>query len=157
MKEKETKKLEQYLKDRKIGNLIWSERSPNAMNWNDAKQYCANLEECGFDDWRMPNIDELRTTIKNCSKTEPGGKCKVSEKNGCLANKCWHPLGSCSCLKKDNYSKLGDNNDITLWSFSFQSSSKEVWSVWSIWFSYGQIIDFNINYNNYVRCVRNAD
>ena len=59
---------EQYLKGRKIGNLIWSDRSSNKMNWSRAKQYCEDLSEGGFDDWRLPNIDELRTTIKNCSK-----------------------------------------------------------------------------------------
>ena len=151
------------LETRIIGNLIWSERSPNAMNWNDAKQYCANLEEGGFTDWRMPNIDELRTTIKNCSKTEPGGRCKVSEKNGCLANKCWHPWPSCRCLTHNKYSKLGDGKNIYLWSSSVQSDSPT--NRWVINYSSGPLgganghvdvghMEFSILF---VRCVRNAN
>ena len=29
------------------------------MNWHDAKEYCKNLREDGYSDWRMPTIDEL--------------------------------------------------------------------------------------------------
>ena len=64
MKKEQEKEKEQYLKGRKIGNLIWSDRSSNEMNWSSAKQYCEDLSEGGFDDWRLPNIDELRTTYK---------------------------------------------------------------------------------------------
>ena len=63
-KRAETARHEQWLKSRTIGNLTWSDRSSNKMDWNSAKQYCANLTEGGFDDWRLPNIDELRTTYK---------------------------------------------------------------------------------------------
>ena len=156
------------LETRIIGNLIWSERSPNAMNWNDAKQYCANLEEGGFTDWRMPNIDELRTTIKNCSKTEPGGKCKVSEKNGCLAGKCWHPWPSCRCLTHNKYSRLGDGNDIFLWSSSVTSDT--LTNRWTVNYRSGPLgganghIDvahmadiYMVLGSLFVRCVRNAN
>ncbi len=32
-------------------------------NWADAKQYCEDLVLGGYDDWRLPNIDELETII----------------------------------------------------------------------------------------------
>ena len=41
----------------------WSSRSSNTMNWQSAINYCQNLTEGGFDDWRLPNIDELKTLI----------------------------------------------------------------------------------------------
>jgi len=66
-------------------NLQWSEKSSQkTMNWNDALEYCKNLNEGSHKDWRVPNIDELRTLIKD-RKTVTGGKCKVSEKNACLS------------------------------------------------------------------------
>ena len=42
-------------------NLQWSEKATYSMNWDKAKQYCENLDEGGHNDWRLPNIDELRT------------------------------------------------------------------------------------------------
>ena len=50
------------------------------MTWNDALNYCKNLNEYSYSHWRLPNIDEVRGIIINCPKTEPNRKCKVSEK-----------------------------------------------------------------------------
>jgi hypothetical protein len=147
-------------KAKKIGNLIWSDRSSNKMNWNSAKQYCENLSEGGFTDWRLPNIDELRTTIRNCSKTEPGGECKVSEKHGHLSINDWQPSGSCHCeIRKNNggyYSKLGDDDNIWLWSSSTSSDHSD--SAWPVGFVDGYVNgSYDKSSSFYVRCVRTAD
>jgi len=152
----EAARREQWLKSRTIGNLVWSDRSSSEMNWNAAKQYCANLSEGGFTDWRLPNINELRTTIKNCSKTELGGECKVSEKNGCLSDNCWYPDGSCYCESRSNnggyYSKLGDPDGVFLWSSSTSSDSTD--SAWYVGFGNG-VVGYSHKSNDiYVRCVR---
>lgn len=140
----------------RIGGLQWSSRSSKKMNWKSAVNYCKNLSEGGFNDWRLPNIDELRTTVKNCPKTETGGQCKVSEKNGCLAGKCWWPEGSCFCdYRKNNggyYSKLGDDNKVWLWSSSFTAGNST--SRWNILFSQGLVDGNDMDSNYYVRCVR---
>jgi hypothetical protein len=171
-------------KMKKIGNLEWSDRSPEEMTWNLAKQYCKNLKEGGFTDWRLPNIDELRTLIKNCPKTEPGGECKVSENNRCLEEKCGtsHFHSSCSCDGKSNndgyYSKLGDDNKFWLWSSStaskfwlwssstaskfwlwsyFTASKKSdvaVGSAWCVNFYSGEVYSAIKNTSGNVRCVR---
>ncbi|MBO4699941.1 DUF1566 domain-containing protein [bacterium] len=143
-------------KGRKIGNLIWSDRSANQMDWSSAKQYCDDLTEGGYTDWRLPNIDELRTTIKNCSKTETGGQCKVSERNGCLSSSCWNPDGSCYCeYKKNNggyYSKLGDDDNVMLWSSSVPSDYSSL--RWYVYFDDGHVGDNDVDNDYYVRCVR---
>lgn len=73
--------------------LKWSDIAPKAMTWKEADSYCSDLEENDSSDWRLPNIDELRTLIQNCDLTEPGGSCRISENRQCLGEKCW----SASC------------------------------------------------------------
>ena len=81
-------------------NLTWSKEASNPMTWKEAKEYCSNLRENSFSDWRLPNIDELRTLIQNCDKTESGGSCKISENTQCLDEKCWNE--DCNgCNKSD--------------------------------------------------------
>ena len=88
--------------------LQWSNRSPEKMNWPKAIDYCRNLNEGGYSNWRLPDIDELRTLIKNCPKTETGGECKWSEKNGILAEKRCFPVDtSCFCEEIENSSVFG--------------------------------------------------
>ena len=155
----EAAKLERYLRGRKINDLIWSDRSSGTMDWESAKQYCENLYEGGFTDWRLPNIDELRTTIKNCYKTETGGECRVSEERGCLSWKyCKNQYpDSCECEPVESYSgyysKLGDYNGIQLWSSSPQSDYPT--HAWSVGFGKGDLPNASYRTNNYyVRCVR---
>lgn len=47
--------------------LIWSGKAPAKMPWNEALNYCENLNEGGFSDWRLPNINSLRTLRQNCN------------------------------------------------------------------------------------------
>lgn len=40
--------------------LMWQEiPTTEGFDWNDAKEYCENLELGGYDDWRMPTAKEL--------------------------------------------------------------------------------------------------
>ena len=152
-----------YLKGRKIGSLIWSDCSANEMNWSSAKQYCEDLTEGGYSDWRLPNIDELRTLL---IADRVSNRCRVSERNNCLAGNCW----SCSTCtqtgtQKDRtgcsdwgtaysdgrYSRLGDGK-VFLWSSSTLSGSPN--GAWAVDFAYG-LVNISIkSFNYYVRCVR---
>jgi len=143
-------------KTSKIGKLYWSEKSSSKMTWDDAISYCRALFEEDLYGWRLPNIDELRTLIKNCPKTETGGECKISEKNNCLYDKC---RNSCACeYKEENggyYSKLGDDDKVWLWSSSTRLDFKN-WA-WIVGFHYGTIgNDPKDKTKHHVRCVRNA-
>ena len=137
----------------KIGSLYWSKRSRNAMNWNAAVKYCENLNEGGYSDWRLPTISELRTTIKNCSGSQSGGSCRVSD--NCLGSNCWSD--DCRCEYRENnggyYSKLGGDDDkVWLWSSSVQSDGPN--RRWVVSFGNGIVSHSNVDYDNYVRCVR---
>lgn len=135
------------------GNM-WSPRSSSEMDWQEALDYCDDLNECGHTDWRLPNINELRTLIQNCPGSQTGGACAVSDPD--------HLAGSdlsddCYCEYKENnggyYSKLGDDGNVWLWSSSLRSDSSIL--AWSVYFGNGEV-SFGKNGLNvyYVRCVR---
>ena len=158
-KREQQRQIEQSMSGGRIDNLQWSSRSSKKMNWKSAVSYCENLTEDNSTDWRLPNIDELRTTVKNCPKTEIDGECKVSEKGECLSwEQCGdnRSKGSCFCeYRKNNggyYSKLGDPDGVWIWSSSVVSDKPD--SRWRIGFSSGFVIHNDISVNFYVRCVK---
>ncbi|MBR4531008.1 DUF1566 domain-containing protein [bacterium] len=124
-------------------NLQWSEIAPNEMTWYEAKQYCVNLDEGGHNDWRLPNIDELRTLIK-VPETISGGKCQISEKAGKLATKDY--TEECD----SSTSKLGDR--YSFWSSSTLSDYED--DAWVVNFSLGHVDDYRKGHDSRVRCVR---
>ena len=144
--ERERKIREAAIK--KAENLQWSSKSLYKMTWNDAVNYCQNLGENGYSNWRLPNIDELRTLVKNCPTTETGGACDVT--NECLSQENCKNKACEGCENKGiKYSKLGDKG--FLWSYSLDGNN-----AWYIDFTYASI-HAHSNKEKFVRCVRNAD
>lgn len=48
------------VKDTKTG-LIWAAKGNGKdINWENGKSYCENYRGGGYDDWRMPTIEELQ-------------------------------------------------------------------------------------------------
>lgn len=131
--------------------LQWSSRSFNEMNWQSAINYCQNLHEGGHSDWRLPNIDELRTLIKNCPKIETGGECKVSERGGCLSSSCREPEGLCYCKYGSDFNKLGDRG----WYWSSSTLSDISDRAWLVNFLvHGAVLNSYKSRKLHVRCVR---
>lgn len=109
--------------------LIWSDKLAGERKWQYASDYCGYFEDKGYTDWRLPNIDELRTLVKDCDGTEPGGACKISEADSLLSSIDWSfdDCHTCSMDTRGNgrHSKLGDYESI--WSSSSRSNGSEVW------------------------------
>jgi hypothetical protein len=56
--------------DQRTG-LIWQKIGPEkAMTWEEALKYCNGLKLAGYNDWRLPNIKELRS-ISDDRKVQP--------------------------------------------------------------------------------------
>jgi len=56
-----------------INGLEWqdnSEAKTTKLNWSDAKAHCQNLSLGGYEDWRLPTIQELQSIV-DIGKKEP--------------------------------------------------------------------------------------
>jgi hypothetical protein len=56
-----------------LTGLMWARNGNLAKlpkNWNDAIDYCNSLTLCGYDDWHLPNVNELES-LYNANEPEP--------------------------------------------------------------------------------------
>ncbi len=67
-------------------NLSWQDPQKDAyvpdypgLTQPDALRYCDELVMGGYDNWRLPNIDELRTLVRGNPNSETDGDCPVHE------------------------------------------------------------------------------
>jgi hypothetical protein len=50
--------------------LMWQDTSDKRLNWESAIDYCETLAFAGYEDWRLPNFNELYSIVdKNVSET----------------------------------------------------------------------------------------
>lgn len=106
---KEKERQIEYLKNRQIGGRIWSDSSNASMRWGDAKQYCENLSEGGFNDWILPNNNDFRARIQNNS----GSVCTITNKK---TGKKFKVTGDCD-----------SNNEDSNWYWSATSRGSNKW------------------------------
>ena len=62
-------------------NLLWQQSpSKKRFTWEKVNKYCKSLTLAGYDDWRFPTIEELKTLInkKYQPTIDPIFKCKLS-------------------------------------------------------------------------------
>lgn len=143
------KSTEEKPANQQTSSFIWSVKTSNKMNWQEAKDYCQNLTEREQTDWHLPTIEELRDLIQSCPGTITGGSCSVSETcadNGCLDENCQ----ACSPETDGSYSRLGDINQ--LWSATSVSNHDS--GAWYVDFSNAGIYQDGKENYRYVRCTR---
>jgi hypothetical protein len=60
--------------------LVWQVTpSTTAMLLADAETYCSGLTLGGLSDWRVPDINAMRTLVRSCAATATGGACGVTD------------------------------------------------------------------------------
>ncbi|MGI6395296.1 MAG: hypothetical protein ACOX2F_11320 [bacterium] len=131
-------------------NREWSDLSDKPFNFAEAVNYCASIGQ------KLPDIDKLRTLIRNCPATKTGGECKITAENKFRE---FYTDACKGCEESSSYSIFNDSE--TLWSstevdFPTIVSLKSpfgVSGVWSIKFSAAEISFFESDQLAFVRCV----
>jgi hypothetical protein len=106
--------------------LVWKQSTEGVKrSWNGAVQYCEDLNFAGYDDWRLPRIDELRTIV-NFNRSKPATD----------------PLFVVHADPKYSFT----------WSSSIYVNKP--WGAWFIDFYDGMVDAWSMTDVYYVRCVR---
>jgi hypothetical protein len=134
-----------------ITGYMWSTKAEE-IDWKNAVEYCYDLNEGGFSDWRLPTISELRTLIQNCPATETGGECGVTDSclsySECKSNKCF----GCDRDETGIYSVFRDTG-IFLSQTPIEGSHNEDYR-WHINFFRGTVDFLHKLISGNIRCVR---
>lgn len=123
-------KINSTVTDSKTG-LEWQDNSDNnstQKTWQEAIDYCEALTLDTHDDWRLPNINELKTLIDR-TKREPA-------------------------IKENVFEYIGTNNYYIYWSSS--SFVGHEGGAWVVHFNYGDVDGYSKDGNYFVRCVRDG-
>ena len=159
-------------------NLSWQDPQKDAYDYSDpglpqpdALRYCEELVIGGYDDWRLPDIDELRTLIRGNPGTMTGGDCPIHDEGspktdmsdpacgpaldyqgpgvgGCY----WLPELTGTCDKDDP----ADEGDRPIETVSSTVASDDSFWVGDVLFHEGSVVFNHIYSLADVRCVRSG-
>lgn len=129
----------------------WEEGVERVKNWDPAKEHCENLEYAGHDDWRLPNLTELKSLVTGCAKTN---ECPVDADNYTYPG---NYSTVCKTCDKGNYMSagLGLNIDFPYWTSTTDDPSKNT-RVWAINFMNGEVFYGYATAEHYAMCVRGS-
>ena len=135
--------------------LMWQiQPSDSPITWDEASNYCDDLSLAGYDDWRLPTLDNFRALIRGCEATMTGGQCPATDQ--CLNWDCWDSVcAGCN---------IGAGPDEgCFWPIPLAGACDEYWtsiileggnSAWKVWFKNAGIYSEVTFETNYARCVR---
>jgi len=139
-----------------VSGLMWTKEVEQQITWQNGVNFCDTLSLGGFDDWRTPTINELRSLIVDCESTMTDGICGVTDE--CLSSDC----GTVDCQGCE----LGHGpNEGCFWSTELGGTCNWLWTisevsdetarVWVINFEYGMVSTSQKVYGDGgLRCVR---
>ena len=147
----------------------WQETpTGGTMNWESAKTHCTELT-LDSGGWRLPNISELRSLIRNCSYIETGGVCGVQDEcspcgvssgDVCLDTSCYESsvCNPSSCSNDGGPTSCYWPLELNGMCGYYWSSSRvgNVFSAWYVSFSHGNVYFDDVVYDYNVQCVRDA-
>ncbi len=147
--------------------LMWENpSSQEELGLPEAWSYCEELILYGYDDWRLPNISELRSLVRGCSNAcSVSTECASSDydsycSSGCN-DTCYYDEGpgEGGCF----WNEALQGNCASYWSSTADSSdyyySDGTFQFWTVDFRDSEVderFDDNINTQD-VRCVRGAE
>ena len=75
----------------KLTGLMWAKdgSSSGQKNWNDAKTYANNLTICGYNDWRLPTVNELSSLVNYGDTVSPTNWLNANGFSNIQANYYW--------------------------------------------------------------------
>ena len=115
--------------DSKTG-LAWQDDAIGSqMSWQSAIDYCEALTLDTYEDWRMPNINELKSIVDR-SKGEPA--------------------------IVDGFENIGTNSFYRYWSSTTSIVGIEYYYAWIVNFNYGYVLGSSKDNYYYVCCVRDG-
>jgi len=142
------------------------------MDFYEANVYCEGLDQGGFTDWRLPEIDELITLARGCVDGDATwdlslSTCDQVQHPGCLEETCDDPGLECEmCPDGDGpgledlymHPDLSDDGDPyssdTCWSSSPNRTMDYDHEAWTMAFDTARLYQRSKNSEYDVRCVR---
>lgn len=158
-------------------NLSWQDPQKDAyvpdypgLTQPDALRYCDELVMGGYDDWRLPDIDELRTLVRGNPSSESDGDCPVHvgspkkdmEDPACVQAPDYEGPGSNGCYWVDELTgpcdrkDPADEGDRALETVSSTLASDDSFWVADVLFDQGSVVFNHIYSLAEARCVRDG-
>jgi hypothetical protein len=144
------------------GTLCWQDPAFPEIERDSAYAYCAELSLGGYEDWRLPTIDELRALVRGCPASEPGGACPVTDGSPTtdLTTSCYGCSDECGgdgCTDQALHESCVWYDDGNAWSSSVPPDAPTdafVLNFWTAGFHSLPVADGTATYESGVRCVR---